>query len=422
MKVLWVTSVAFPPLCKHLKIPVSNMCGWVYASAKALLSTNIDIQLGVITCGKNNVNQHYTIDGIDYFLVRSSGLGKYTKSEIIECEKIIEHFRPDIIHLQGTEYAFTLAMAIANDKKAPILANIQGLASGILRYADGLLSFKTKLFNITILDIFRDLSMLRIKNRFKDRAEREIELIKRITDIVGRTSWDKAHSLAINPNLYYHRMEESLRDEFYIGQKWSQDKCRKHTIFVSSSQEPLKGAHIVLQALPLILRYVPDIQVRFTGYDILKDNFTSNLHMTGYKLYVRRLIRTLNLEKHVKFLGYLSAEDMKKEFLSANLYILPSAIENSPNSLCEAQLLGVPVVASYCGGVPDMVNDGYTGYLYRYEEYEMLAQIVVKLLTSESLEELSVNEIRVASQRHDRNKNAIRLFQIYNDILSHKRN
>ena len=110
---------------------------------------------------------------------------------------------------------------------------------------------------------------------------------------------------------------------------------------------------------------------------------------------------------------------MKQQYLDAHVYVLPSAIENSPNSLCEAQILGTPVVASYCGGTPTLLTDGQTGYFYRYEEYEMLAHTVMRLFKQEDFTQLSSTEMEVANKRHHRGNNAHRLAQIYYDIMPH---
>lgn len=64
---------------------------------------------------------------------------------------------------------------------------------------------------------------------------------------------------------------------------------------------------------------------------------------------------------------------MVKRYLLSNVFICPSTIENSPNSLCEAQLLGVPHIASYVGGTADLMK-GNEECLYRFEETEMLAE------------------------------------------------
>lgn len=110
---------------------------------------------------------------------------------------------------------------------------------------------------------------------------------------------------------------------------------------------------------------------------------------------------------------------MKQQFLDANVYVMPSAIENSPNSLCEAQMLGTPVVASYCGGTPTLLTEGETGYFYRYEEYEMLAQIVIRLFGRKDFKNLSEKGRKIALLRHDRERNAIVLKNIYKEIMHH---
>ena len=43
--------------------------------------------------------------------------------------------------------------------------------------------------------------------------------------------------------------------------------------------------------------------------------------------------------------------------LDSHLYVYPSLMDNSPNALCEAQLLGVPCIATYVGGIPKMEKD-----------------------------------------------------------------
>ena len=238
-----------------------------------------------------------------------------------------------------------------------------------------------------------------------------------MTDIVGRTQWDHDHVLAINPKLNYHFMNETLRDSFYEAPKWSLDNCVKHRIFVSNSCSPLKGAHQVVKALPIILRDYPDAKVCFCGSQVMSNKISDIIHFQGYHLYLRRLVKKMHLEDHVEFLGLLSESQMKQAFLDSHVYVMPSSIENSPNSLCEAQILGVPVVASYCGGTSTLVNDKHTGFLYRYEEYEMMAYLIMKLFSQKDLSLLSAHERQVALKRHDRSINAECLKDIYNLIL-----
>ena len=416
MKILWVSLVKFPPLCEYLQENVPSHRGLLYSAAKSLMAFSSDIHLGVVIGVKKRKYSHYTIDNIDYYLIPAASIDKCTNSMVNDCKAVISDFIPDLIHIYGTEYSMALAMAKANMKRHPIIASIQGLASVYERYADGFIPFIDKCLNITVYDFFRNTFLMKLQNNFKKRGTCEKQVIRLLTHITGRTAWDKVHALAINPSLIYYHMEEVLRDNFYKGRKWNFSTCNQHTIFVSNSNEPLKGAHNVIKSLSIILRVFPDTKVYFVGKDIFSPNIKTRLSLSGYNLYLKRLINSLNLQNHVKFLGNLSAEEMKSAFLSAHVYVLPSAIENSPNSLCEAQILGVPAIGAFCGGVPDMIENSETGYLYRYSEYEMLADLIIQIFNKSDLQKLSSQEISAAQARHDKVKNVKRLVDIYETI------
>lgn len=417
-RVLWVSLVKFPPLCNYLKESVPAHCGWLYSSVKALIAELPDIKMGVMIPSNHKSLEIYEVEDITYYLVPSSSINHTDKNQIKASREVIAHFNPNLIHIHGTEYSLAQAVCIANDKQVRVLANIQGLAGPYIRYADGGLSLSDKLLNLTPLDFYRGTFLLDIKRKFKHRAACENYVLTHITDIIGRTQWDHDHVLAINPQLQYHFMNETLRDSFYKEPVWTYESCRRHTIFVSNSAAPLKGAHQVLRALPLILREYPDTVVNFCGSSVMNNDIKTILHFQGYHLFLRRMVQKLQLQNHVRFLGTLSEDQMKQAFLDAHVYVMPSSIENSPNSLCEAQILGVPVVAAYCGGTPTLVQDEVTGYLYRYEEVEMLAQCIIRLFRSEDYSNISNNERNIAKIRHSVTKNAQRLKEIYTIVLN----
>lgn len=417
VKVLWVSLVEFPPLCEKLGNQVPVHCGWLYSSAKALLKNMPDCKLGVIVYFYGKQFAEYDIDDIIYYMVPTKSMYRTDSHQVELCKEVLKRFTPDLIHIHGTEYSLAKAVCMANEGNARIVANIQGLAGPYTRYADGGLSLWDKLTNITPQDIYRGTLLLYAKQSFRHRTECENYVIKRITDIVGRTQWDHDHAVTVNPHIRYHFLNETLRDSFYAPPIWQYENCMKHSIFVSNSGTALKGAHQVLKALPIILRQYPDTVVNFCGCKAMSNEWKTLLKFQGYHLYLRRLVKRLKVEKHVNFLGSLTEQKMKQAFLDANVYVMPSAIENSSNSLCEAQILGVPVVASYCGGIPTLVDDGKTGYLYRYEEVEMMAQSIIRLFEKQDVTELSKAEMHIARMRHDRLVNASRLVEIYKNVL-----
>src|SRR5690606_23789955 len=154
---------------------------------------------------------------------------------------------------------------------------------------------------------------------------------------------------------------ESLRPSFY-NNNWRIDQCEKYSIFISQAYYPLKGFHQLLKAMPIILRHFPNTKVYVAG-----NNYFSNrgIKINGFGSYINTLVKKYNLADHIKFTGILSEEAMCKRYIDSHVFVSPSSIENSPNSVGEAQLLGVPCVASYVGGTPDMIEHEDTGLLYR---------------------------------------------------------
>jgi glycosyltransferase involved in cell wall biosynthesis len=117
------------------------------------------------------------------------------------------------------------------------------------------------------------------------------------------------------------------------------------------------------------------------------------------------------------FTGPLSGKEMRQRYLNSNVFVCPSSIENSQNSVGEAQLLGVPCVASNVGGVSDMITDHETGLLYRFEEVEMLAQSVCQIFSDQALaKKLSKRGKMAASARHSQSVNSEKLNSIYQTI------
>ncbi len=127
---------------------------------------------------------------------------------------------------------------------------------------------------------------------------------------------------------------------------------------------------MLFKALPLVLRHYPDTKVYVAGYDPTAAPWW---RIDGYGKYLKKQIARLGISEHIEFTGTLNEEDMCNRYLKSNIFVCCSAIENSPNSLGEAQLLGMPYVASFVGGVPE-ITDMNSGALYRFEETEMLAK------------------------------------------------
>lgn len=415
MKILWITNILFPEAEQLLNGAgeLKATGGWMLGAANALLQ-NKDVKL-IVASVSVKVSELTKLRGHDilyYILPMGKGNMHFNMDYCKYWQQVNNDMNPDIVHIHGTEYSHGYAYMVAFGY-SNVVVSIQGLTSAYYYYYYGMTK-KDIYMNMTFRDIIRG-TILNGQKKFKQRAAYEIEMIKNAKHIIGRTSWDKARVWAINPNALYHFCNETLRSDFYDGSRWVYDECDKYSIFLSQAGYPIKGLHQVLKAMPLILCHYPDAKIRVAGGDITKSSTLSEkLRLSGYGKYIKKMIEKMGLVGKITFTGNLNAEQMKQEYLRANVFVCPSSIENSPNSLGEAQILGTPCVASYVGGVMDMMK-GNENNLYRFEEIEMLAEKVCRVFADE---EKQVDMHTIAAERHSPKLNCNNLLLIYKNIVN----
>lgn len=419
MKILWLCNLILPQIAADLGKNIYHTGGWLtglfddlcqYQENRIALSFPVAEDDEPVS-GISGRTQYY---GFPY---------KWTeKADLVSMENyfadVIGSFKPDVVHIFGTEYSHTLAMLRAGEKLGildHITVSIQGLVSVYAEhYFAGLPSSAKHSFSL------RDL--LRLNNvylgyrAFQRRGKYETEALRLCRHIIGRTDWDRACTMQINPAAQYHHCNETLRSSFYNG-RWDINNCQRHSLFISQWNYPIKGFHLALEAVSIIKRRFPDVHLYTTGNDPLKRDFKSFLKESFYAKYIARLIRKYGLEDNVSFLGNLDEQHMCLRFLQAHVFISPSSIENSPNSLGEAMLLGTPAVSSDVGGVKNMMVHGEEGYIYPFDEPYMLAYYVEKIFADDTLaNKFSQSERKHALITHSRSGNSREILYIYESI------
>ena len=418
MKLLWITNILFPEANSALlgnTAELSGSGGWLVGAAENLLRAG-GIQL-VVAAPSHIVNRLTKIEckDITYYALPCTNERKYNPEYEEIWRNVVSIETPSLVHIHGTEFSHGLAFIRANIT-IPTVLSIQGISEEIgNHYLDGM-SLCDVYRNITLFDLFYSGSLLKQKKRYLNHgAKVERQMIKSINHIIGRTTFDKSHVLTLNPAAQYYSCNEILRSSFYDGSVWDYDSCNQHTIFLSQSAYPIKGLHQLLKAMPYILKQYPDTKIRIAGSNIFASStIKQKLVRSTYVKYLERLIKKFRLEGHVQFTGPLNAEQMKSEYLNCNVFVCPSSIENSPNSLAEAQILGVPCIASYVGGIPDMIPNDSCGLLYRYSDPIMLAYSVCNAFSSRWK---STSQVMLAARRHNVDKNIQNLLSIYRSII-----
>lgn len=417
MKVLWTVNLIPAAVSVKLGKTSEVLGGWVESMA-AKLSENNDIELGIVCKCEENLNFCEVIDGITYFSLYYTSSTSLSELES-KCNEIVTKFNPDIVNIEGTEFLHARAMQLsAKNHNIPAVVSLQGILNGQYAYQCGQLPVDDMMFSKSLTNIFSAWIMHLRKTRwYKPRMKPEKEIIENADYILGRTTWDRAHSYAINPNAKYYPCSRILRAPFY-EEKWSLEKTERHSIYVGNGYNALKGAHFVVMALPYLIREYPDVKVYIAGYKPYQENDKRSILKKGYAAYLKKLIYDLGVQDHIEFTGPLKAPQVAQMLSKVNAYALCSTIENSPNTLGEAMMVGTPCVSAYVGGVSDMAEDGKEALFYRNDDPKILAWNLKRIFDSDELA-LSLSEAGKKKARitHDPERNAQLLIDAYTDIL-----
>lgn len=358
---------------------------------------------------------------VEYVLFMEGEAHVYSEQLEERFYRELKAFQPDVIHIWGTEYGHTLAMVNAAQRlgwENRVAISIQGLCSIYARhYCEGVPEAVCHRYSLR--DFLKQDNLLGQQRRFTQRGKLECKALEKAGHVIGRTDWDRAITGQINPNRGYHFCNETLRQPFYED-TWQYAACRKHRIFISSCAYAIKGFHYLLEAMPLVLAQYPDAEIAVTGDSFFKTSLPARLRQDYYHRYLARLAEQNKLGDRIHFLGALSAPQMKQAFLDCNVFVLPSTIENSPNSLGEAMLLGVPCVAADVGGVSNMLHPGQ-GYVYQSTAPYMLAHYIAEVFRQqERAEEMGAQARLQALETHNPEKNMRDLLEIYRLIAEER--
>ena len=416
MKILWIVNTIFPYPAKQIGLKEDCFGGWLNGLADNLKKEQ-GIELAIATVYNCDEIKKYNDTNITYYLIPGGLSLKYNKEQEKYWRDVQKEFKPDLVHIHGTEYAHGLAFINAN-LTTKVVVSIQGL---VYRYADVYLANipeKEVIRNITFRDIVKRDNLFQAKRKFEKRGEIEKQIIKKADAIIGRTTWDYANAKAIKPDLVYYKCNETLRGSFYQDE-WNINNIERHSIFVSQGSYPIKGLHYMLETLKILKEKYPDVKLYVGGTNITDTStLKAKIKLSGYGKYLRKLINKYELSENIIFTGLLDEKKMKEKFLKSNVFVLPSAIENSSNSLGEAMILGMPCVATNTGGTTDILEHNKEGFLYPYTEPAICAEYINRFFENDELAiKMGKNARKTAMERHNEKSNVEDTIKIYKTII-----
>jgi len=140
-----------------------------------------------------------------------------------------------------------------------------------------------------------------------------------------------------------------------------------------------KGYKYLLMALPKTLETIGPARVVIVGEG-------------DYRGYLEMMISKLNLEPYVSLVGFQKEERIPSWLNAADIFVLPSLLEGTPNILLEAMACKLPVVTTDVGGIGNLIKDGINGVVISPGSESKLAKALISLLQDPALcERLAVN-------------------------------
>lgn len=177
----------------------------------------------------------------------------------------------------------------------------------------------------------------------------------------------------------------------------SDNPCPTRLLYVGRVS-PEKGLHVLLDAFEIIIRRYPDTTLQIVGAEwVLPREFLVDLCLDQSAVeslapfyqgsYLQQLKTRLSPEaaKRVTFAGLVDHRDVPEYYAKADIYINPSFYESFGMSIIEAMAMGLPVVATRVGAVPDLISNGSNGLLVDAANSSAIADAIGLLFNNPSL-------------------------------------
>ena len=413
MKVLWFSNTPAGG-DEVLKIGITR-AGWLHSLDKAI---NQKVKLSVAFYYARFA-EPFEHNGVFYYpickknwkfnIIKKKVLGDFIERENLQVYlDIINTVKPDVIHLHGTETPFG---CIIGRVEIPVAVSIQGNCTVYNhKYYSGIERVYASLRDSRIWSpytwIFKKSFNQIYKNTAVKITKREQKTFKYCRNIIGRTDWDRRITSILAPQSKYYHNDEILRDIFY-QKVWKRRNNSSLLIHSTIGESIFKGFETVCQALNELNKIGIEIEWRVAG--VARDGLLDKV--------VRKMLKRTYPEKGLILLGNLDENELVEKMLEADIFVMPSHIENSPNSLCEAMIIGMPCITTLAGGSSSLIIDKEEGLVIQDGDPWSMAGAILELAADREKAFTYGRKARNRARlRHNKDKIVSELLVIYNLI------
>lgn len=289
---------------------------------------------------------------------------------------VLSDIKPDLLHSHGTEFQYAYSSI---NSKIPVIISLQGIISYLKDY----------LYNWN-------------KYALKKQTELEKTAIRKSKYFISRTKFSDEYIKKINPDAFIFHIDEMVNNKFFSVTK---EKPGDYLLYVGSVT-PSKGIEDLLTAFRDVKKKYYDLKLIIAGE--YKEKYLNQL---------KNKFSDLFNSKNILFKGYLNVDELLKLYMAAKIFVFPSHFETTPNVLMEAMAIGLPIISTKTGGIPDMIAHEKTGLLTEIKSPGNLAKLIIRILNEPDLaEELGKNARTEALMRFSERDIVKKTIEVYKYI------
>ncbi|GIU71700.1 MAG: glycosyl transferase family 1 [Candidatus Nitrosocaldaceae archaeon] len=309
-----------------------------------------------------------------------------------EFDKLNSKYKFDLIHSNFPSSPDLLYLLLKN-AKIPVIATIHGTINMLKDTIIKALNNSTD--NRLYLDA-SEKAILRY-NKFLNIAEKLY--IKHVDHFIAVSEYAKSLLSVNNVSVVHHGIDPNLFS-------YKENKDEHISILFISRFALHKGIRVLLDAIPLILREIPDAKIMIAGN-------------TDNKYTIDKLKKVLP-NKNAEYIGFVeNYTDLPMIYKKASIFISTSFEDLLGFRLLEAMSCGVPVIATDIGGVPEVIRDGFNGFLFKPNDHKTLAEYISLLTNDYRLRnKLRKNARDTIEQRFTAKRMSDDTTKIYDEVIN----
>ena len=345
----------------------------------------------------NKVPEEKNIMGVKIpRLVYKNGLN-VSYAPYLEIKKILDKFKPDIIHNQTPGPVALSVLFYAKRRNIPLVSTDHAYPDNLtqqIKLPDSMKATINKTMNAYFISFLKrsEYATMPTEQAVADLIPKNRKHFKvpveAISNGIDLSRFSKGKP---NETVYArHDIPKDVPIVLYVGRV-----------------DPEKSLDILVRAFTQIHKKVPKAHLVIVGDGTAMPDLEDIAKEDG-------------MTDYVHFLGRVVGDDLPQIYRTANVFAITSKTETQSIVLLEAMATGLPCVAVKAGAIPELVKNSKNGYLCRPDNSSVVAKNICQILLDDKKQEQMSNHSLELVKRHDLSYTLTRMEEIYKKVLAER--